>query len=215
MVLSSASHNPHISVLASALPKINIPHIDVSGADLPHIDLPHMDLPQIDLTHVDLPQIDIPRINIPQVSMPQVDLADSLDSLSTFINRLQAITTAAISHPLWAVVIVIVGIGFLQLVADLVKRILKTGLKLILTLPLTLSQWLWKRATASARTAPDDKARIAQLLDRLDALRTEQDQVVAELKRLLNSSGDETKQPLPSVDLASLSPQKSVELPQS
>ena len=130
-----------------------------------------------------LPSIDLPSIDFPPVALP-----DALNSLGMFASQLQTVIAAALSHPFWAIGIVIVSIGLLQLVADLVKRILKAGLKLILTLPLQLSQWLWKQATAPSATKVNEKARITQLLNQLDTLRTEQNEVIEELKGLLQSS---------------------------
>jgi hypothetical protein len=78
-------------------------------------------------------------------------------------------------------------------VADLVKRILKASLTFVLKLPLTLSQWIWQSVTARflGKASPSavlpQAVQIDQLISRLDTLREEQDQVVAELKTLLAS----------------------------
>ena len=119
------------------------------------------------------------------LALPWIDLPDSLETLGNLAVQLQRLITEAISHPIWAVVVVLLSIGLIQLVADLVKRTIQASLKFILTLPLTLSQRLWKQLTLN----PDTKqTQINQLLDRLETLRQEQDQVIAELKPLLTST---------------------------
>jgi len=119
------------------------------------------------------------------LALPWIDLPDSLETLGNFANRLQQLITTAISHPVLAVIVLLLSIGLIQLAADLVKRTIQACLKFVLTLPLTLSQHLWKRLT----TDPDSKqAQINQLLNRLETLRQEQDQVIAELKPLLSAS---------------------------
>ncbi len=119
------------------------------------------------------------------LALPWIDLPDSLETLGNFANQLQRLITAAISHPVLAVIVLLLSIGLIQLAADLVKRTIQASLKFVLTLPLTLSQHLWKRLT----TDPDSKqTKIKQLLDRLETLRQEQDQVIAELKPLLSTA---------------------------
>ncbi len=119
------------------------------------------------------------------MALPWIDLPDSLETLGNLAVKLQQLITAAISHPLLAVAAVLLSIGLIQLAADLVKRIIKASLTFILTLPLNLSQRLWKQIT----TNPESKqTQINQLLDRLETLRQEQDQVIAELKPLLSIS---------------------------
>ena len=119
------------------------------------------------------------------MALPWIDLPDSLETLGNLAVRLQQLITAAISHPLLATIVLLLGIGLIQLAADLVKRIIRTSLTFILTLPLNLSQRLWKQIT----TNPESKqTKINQLLDRLETLRQEQDQVIAELKPLLSTS---------------------------
>ena len=119
------------------------------------------------------------------LALPWIDLPDSLETLGNLAVQLQQLITAALSHPLLAVVVLLLGIGLIQLAADLVKRAIRASLTFILSLPLNLSQRLWKQIT----TSPDSKqTQIDQLLDRLDALRQEQDQVIAELKPLLSAS---------------------------
>jgi hypothetical protein len=119
------------------------------------------------------------------LALPWIDLPDSLETLGNLANRLQQLITAAIAHPVLAVIVLLLSIGLIQLAADLVKRTIQASLKFVLTLPLTLSQYLWKRLT----TDPDSKqTKIKQLLDRLETLRQEQDQVIAELKPLLSTA---------------------------
>ncbi len=119
------------------------------------------------------------------MALPWIDLPDSLETLGNLAVQLQQLITAAISHPLLAVAAVLLSIGLIQLAADLVKRVIRASLTFILTLPLNLSQRLWKQIT----TNPESKqAQINQLLDRLETLRQEQDQVIAELKPLLSIS---------------------------
>ncbi|MEM8505408.1 MAG: hypothetical protein AAF716_19935 [Cyanobacteria bacterium P01_D01_bin.1] len=122
---------------------------------------------------------------LPLSTLPWIDLPDSLETLGNFATQLQRVTTTAISHPILAVVTLLLSIGLIQLAADLVKRTIQASLKFVLTLPLVLSQRLWKRIT----TDPDSKqTQINQLLNRLETLRQEQDQVIAELKPLLSTS---------------------------
>ncbi|EDX84073.1 hypothetical protein S7335_1770 [Synechococcus sp. PCC 7335] len=119
----------------------------------------------------------------PLLALAWIDLPDSLETLGNLAVQLQRLISEAVSHPILAVVIVILSIGLIQLVADLVKRTIQASLKFILTLPLTLSQRLWKQLTLN----PDTKqTQINQLLERLEVLRQEQDQVIAELKPLLS-----------------------------
>lgn len=118
------------------------------------------------------------------LALPWASLPDSLDTLGSLAAQLQSVTTAAVSHPIRAIAAVVLTITLLQIIADLIKRALKAGLTFILRLPLALSQWLWRRATTTPPT--DQEAQIGQLMTRLDALRQEQDGVVAEIKSLLS-----------------------------
>ncbi len=124
-------------------------------------------------------------LELPQFAFPWVELPDSLDTLTTLAAQIQTVVSAAIGHPVWAIAAVLLTIVLIQIIADLVKRVLKASLAFVLKLPLVLSQWLWKKATASAQ--PSQVAQVNQLISRLDILRQEQDQVVAELKTLLSS----------------------------
>lgn len=112
-----------------------------------------------------------------------MDLSDSLETLTTFATQLQTVVSAAISHPIWAIAAVVLTIVLIQIIADLVKRILKTSLAFVLKLPLLLSQWIWRRATMPAQAT--QAYQIEQLIARLEALRSEEAQVVLELKTLL------------------------------
>lgn len=118
-------------------------------------------------------------------ALPWAGLPDSLDTLASMATRLQAVITLALNHPIWAVVAVVFTIGLLQILADLVKRLIKSSVAFVLKMPLALSQWLWKQATYNSEAS---EARIDQLIDRLDELRVEQEQVIAELKFLLTQS---------------------------
>ncbi|MEL6814882.1 MAG: hypothetical protein AAFP03_08710 [Cyanobacteria bacterium J06598_3] len=110
-----------------------------------------------------------------------------LNSLSAFAVQVQTLVTNAIEHPVWAIALVILAIGLLQLLADLIKRLIKAALTFIFKLPLTLSQWVWKRAT----TAPNAQAaQVEQLMTKLEALREEQDQVISALKAALSQTKD-------------------------
>ncbi|MGB7485122.1 MAG: hypothetical protein WA901_02960 [Phormidesmis sp.] len=130
----------------------------------------------LDFSHPTFPRIDF------------LDLSDSIDTLARFANQLQTAIAVAFAHPLIAVAILLLSIGLLQLAADLMKRLLKAVITFILTLPFTLSQWLWKKAT----TAPESKqTQVDRLMAQLETLRQEQDQVLEELKILL-ASGSST-----------------------
>ena len=116
-------------------------------------------------------------------ALPWADLPESLNALGNLVAQLQDLVAAAIAHPVWAVGLVLLAIGLVQMAADLVKRLLKAGLTFLLKLPLTLSQWLWQRFTSPP--VPPPTARIQQLISQLETLRQEQDRVLAELKTLL------------------------------
>lgn len=105
-----------------------------------------------------------------------------LNSLAALAIQVQTLVTRAIEHPVWAIALVIIAIGLLQIMADLIKRLLKATLTFALKLPLILSQWVWKRAT----TSPTSQAeQVEQLIAKLDTLRDEQDHVISELKAVL------------------------------
>jgi hypothetical protein len=129
-------------------------------------------------------------------------LPDSLAPLTTATTQIQTLVGWVMSHPVWAIATLLLAIVLLQMVADLVKRILKASLTFVLKLPLTLSQWIWQSVTARflgkaspSHSFPNESqpavlpqaVQIDQLISRLDTLREEQDQVVAELKTLLAS----------------------------
>ncbi|MGB3298682.1 MAG: hypothetical protein WBA76_10470 [Phormidesmis sp.] len=122
-------------------------------------------------------------LELPRLALPWVELPDSLDTLTTLASQIQTVVSLAIGHPLWAIAAVLLTIVLIQIIADLIKRVLKASLAFVIKLPLMLSQWLWKKATASPQ--PSQVAQVDRLITRLDALREEQDQVVAELKNLL------------------------------
>ena len=115
-----------------------------------------------------------------------LDFPGSLDSVAGFITQLQSAIASAIQHPFLAILALLVGIGLLQLIADLVKRILKASIAFILTLPVNLSQWIWKRATTSSKASKETQ--IEQLIDQLETLRAEEAQIITELKGLLSSA---------------------------
>jgi hypothetical protein len=118
---------------------------------------------------------------LPQIALPQIDLSDSFAPVTTLANQLAAVIAGAIAHPFWAIALFVVAIVALQIVADLIKRLLKAGLSFVFRLPVNVSQWVWHRAIAPT-SAP---TRVEFLLARLDALRLEQDEVLTELKTLL------------------------------
>ncbi len=131
--------------------------------------------------------LDFSRPTFPRMDF--LDLSNSLDTLAKFANQLQTAIAVAFAHPLIAVAALLLSIGLLQLAADFMKRLLKAIITAILTLPFTLSQWLWKRVT----TSPESKqTQINQLITRLETLRHEQDQVLAALKTLLASEDSES-----------------------
>lgn len=124
------------------------------------------------------------RLEKQLLALPWIDLPDSFETLGNLAVQLQRLITVALSHPVWAVIVVLLSIGLIQLAADLVKRTLQASLTFALTLPLMLSQRLWKQITTNPETK---QTQINQLLERLDTLRQEQDQVIAELRPLLSS----------------------------
>ena len=124
------------------------------------------------------------RLEKQLLALPWIDLPDSFETLGNLAVQLQRLITVALSHPVLAVIVVLLSIGLIQLAADLVKRTLQASLTFALTLPLMLSQRLWKQITTNPETK---QTQINQLLERLDTLRQEQDQVIAELRPLLSS----------------------------
>ncbi|MEO0705594.1 MAG: hypothetical protein AAF050_08015 [Cyanobacteria bacterium J06649_5] len=117
-------------------------------------------------------------------------LVDSpLNSLAAIATQIQAIAATVIRHPVWAIALFVLGIGLLQVVVDLIKRLLKAGITLLLKLPFLLSQWIWKRATI----APGSQAeQVEQLLEQLETLRQQQDDIVAQLRTVLSGSLQQT-----------------------
>lgn len=122
------------------------------------------------------------------LDLPDLNLPDSLNSLAMMANQLQVAINWAIAHPLWAVITILLTITLIQIIADLIKRFVKAALTFTLKLPLTLSQWIWQRATAPS--APNTTDQIQQLISQLESLRTEQDHIMAQLKSLLSDSAN-------------------------
>jgi hypothetical protein len=120
-------------------------------------------------------------------------LPDSLTPLTTATTQVQTVVGWVMSHPGWAIATLLLALVLLQMVADLIKRVLKASLTFVIKLPLTLSQWIWQSVTVRWKSPPKDSpsevlpqaVQIDQLLSRLEALREEQDQVVAELFKIL------------------------------
>jgi hypothetical protein len=144
-------------------------------------------------------------VNLPLMFLDSFCLAlvwarpDSLNTLTTVATQLQTVVGSAMSHPIWAIATLLLAIVLIQMVADLVKRVLKAGLAFVIKLPLLLSQWVWKKATARTKQpqvpslARSKAEQIEQLLSRLESLREEQDQVVADLKILLCAPKNESQ----------------------
>lgn len=129
-------------------------------------------------------------IQWPLITQPWADLSDSLTALSAFATQVQKVSAMVLTHPIWAILLLILSVGLLQLIVDLIKRSIKASLTFVLKLPLIASQWVWQRATALPMTAqahpqPDQ---IEQLMAQLERLRQEQDQIIADLKTLLSAS---------------------------
>jgi hypothetical protein len=123
--------------------------------------------------------------------------SDSLNALTDLAAQLQLLIAGVIAHPVWALVLLAVSIGLLQIAIDLIKRALKAAITLTLKLPLNLSQWLWQRATAPSPDA--QQAQIDQLINHLDTLQQDQIQTLAQLKQLLSQSTPTPLQPSPRV----------------
>lgn len=123
-------------------------------------------------------------------------LPDSLEVLGTFVTQVQMLASMAFAHPIWAVGLLLLGIGVLQLAADLVKRGIKAGIVFLLSLPLRTSRWIWQRATVGAPAEPN---RVSTLLDRLDGLRAEEAEVLAELRGLVGTAHADSE---PTIDIA-------------
>lgn len=140
-------------------------------------------------SHLALLQLNFSR-DFFSLDFAESPFSHSLDSIAAFISQLQTAIATAIQHPFLSILALLVGIGIIQLIADLVKRILKASLAFLLTLPLTLSQWIWKRATAPS--TPSKDAQIQQLLARLETLKEEEAQIIGALKSLLSSTSQTT-----------------------
>lgn len=141
---------------------------------------------------MDLPWKSLP--NLPDLSgLSNIDLPNlpDLNALGSLAAQLQTIISRAITHPLWTIALILLGITLIQIIADLIKRSLKAILTLLLKLPLFMSQWIWKRTVGQTKSPTNaqilSKAEQAdQLIARLETLRQEQDQIIAELKSLLH-----------------------------
>jgi hypothetical protein len=141
-------------------------------------------------------------IALPLIALPWA--SDSLNALTDLAAQLQTLIAGALAHPIWAIALLAVSIGLLQIAIDLIKRALKAAITLTLKLPLTLSQWLWQRVTAPSPEA--QQAQIDQLIDRMDALHQDQVQTIAELKQLLSQPAPNPLKRLGRVQSESLSP---------
>ncbi|MFK8186558.1 MAG: hypothetical protein AB8B99_24535 [Phormidesmis sp.] len=135
------------------------------------------------LANLNLPAISLPDLSLPDLSLPDLSVSDSLSSLAALASQLQAAINGAIAHPFWAIAFLLFAITLIQITADLIKRVVKATLTFVLKLPLTLSQWIWNRATTPS--LPDNKEKIQQLISELERLRTEQDLVLEQLKALV------------------------------
>ena len=167
-----------------------------------------MDMPWKNLP--DLPDVALPDLSGLSNGLSNIDLPDRLPDLSalgTLAAQMQAVISSAIAHPIWAIVIVLLLITLIQIIADLIKRSLKALLTLLLKFPLFISQWIWKRTLSVKGSAnAQQKATAAQLIVKLETLRQEQDQVLAELKSLIQEPTMTPPSP-PTEDSKSLSPQ--------
>lgn len=169
--------------------------MDLPWKNLPN--LPDLDLPNLDLPDLNLPDLNLPNLDLPDFSgLPDLDIPElpDLTAISRLASQIQALISSAIAHPLWAIALILLSITLIQIIADLIKRSLKAALTLLLKFPLLISQWIWQRTIASPKSHLDTDLSTAEQADRLiaklETLRQEQDQVLIELKALLN-------QPLP------------------
>ena len=171
------------------LPALDLPKLDSPKPDLPKLDFSNLDLPDLDLRALDLPKLDLPKLDLPDWNLPDLNVSDSLGGLAALANQLQSVINGVIAHPIWALTIVLLTITLIQILADLVKRFVKTTLTLLLRLPLFLSQWIWQSVTSksAAPLANSDgiDGQIEQLIHRLESLRAEQDQVIEQIKLLV------------------------------
>jgi len=159
--------------------------------------------PAIALPSLDLSDLDLPDINLPDINLPALNLSDSLSSIAALANQIQSVINGAIAHPIWAIALLLFIITLIQILADLIKRLIKAALTSLLKLPLTLSQWIWQRAsapgTSSASSTPNASSTLSspsassaakrdqleQLVAQLNGLRAEQDQVIENIRLLL------------------------------
>ena len=168
---------------------------------------------------MDLPWKQLP--DLPDMSgLSNIDLPDlpDLSALGKLAAQIQTVISSAISHPLWAIALILLSITLIQIVADLIKRSLKALLTLLLKLPLSISQWIWKRTVTQSK-APTDTQILSktdqadQLIAQLETLRQEQDSIITQLKALL-SQPEPQPNPVP-LTPASPSPQAQEPLPES
>ena len=157
---------------------------------------------------MDLPWKQLPDLpDLPDMSgLSNIDLPDlpSLSALGSLAAQIQTVISSAVSHPFWAIALILLSITLIQIVADLIKRSLKALLTLLLKLPLFISQWIWKRTVTKSQPPTDAQLlsradQADQLIAQLETLRQEQDSVVAQLKALL-------RQPEPQPEPSTLIP---------
>lgn len=127
----------------------------------------------------------MPDLTLPDLTFPAFDpFSDSLDTVVDSLATVQNGLAWVMAHPYLSLAIALFSLGLLQLLADSVKRLLKTAIAIILKSPLLLLQWLWQKAITPAPESTE--ARLAQVLQRLDSLRQEQDALLNELRTLLD-----------------------------
>ncbi len=102
-------------------------------------------------------------------------------------------------HPLWLLGTIVLTLfllaGLLRAVASLTEKLWLT----LLRFPILLFQWLWQgtffllsrpfapKSPIAQAALPSSSDRLAELLDRLEALRKEQDELLQEVKSIVST----------------------------
>ena len=120
-------------------------------------------------------------------------LKQSVDIFSHYLTLGQTSLIWATHHPYGTVAIAIASLVLLKTVVDLMTDFLRQGLQGLLRSPFRLIQWGlisgWKttRQTLGQQSPTSVDEQIKTILNRLEALRQEQDILIQDLKTLLAS----------------------------
>ena len=110
----------------------------------------------------------------------------SLTSVTQTLLTIQAIVTWIMTHPLLSIGLLVLTLSLLQLVAESGQQLLRFLLKAILNSPRQLLLWSIQRVRASSISEASSKEKINAIVERLESLRMEQENLLKELKTLLD-----------------------------